>query len=364
MAAADTWRGRGRPLISVVIPVCDVQDELPACLDSVLGQSSGEIEVIAVENGSADRSGQILDGRARQDGRLRVRHEPRTGPGRARNIGLAAAAGEFVWFIDADDVLPPGSMQAVAGQLRQARPDVLVIDYELLYPDGRTGPAPGGRVLRAAPPGSFTIAQYPGLLQHTMTAWSKIFRRGFLDAAGLTFPAGIHEDIPVSCAALLGAGQISVLDRVSYRYRQARPGSFMRTTSSGHFDVFRSYRGVLDQAAKRQADGDPGLTEPLRTALFERAIWHYAAILGTGGRGPGQAGAARLVPGSQRRRFFAMMHADFLAYRPECYRFPGGARGARFRLIERNAYRTYSLLEPVNRLRVRARARTALRAAR
>ena len=215
----------GQPLISVVIPVHDVQDDLPACLDSVLGQSSGEIEVIAVENGSADSSGQILDDRAGQDGRLRVRHEPALGPGRARNLGLAQAAGQYVWFVDADDVLPPGSIPAAADQLRHGRPDVLVVDFELLYPGGRTAAAPGGSALRGAPAGSFTMAQHPGLINHTMTAWSKIIRREFLTSNAISFPAGIHEDIPVTCAVLLGAERISVLDRVCYRYRQARRGA-------------------------------------------------------------------------------------------------------------------------------------------
>ncbi len=59
------------------------------------------------------------------------------------------------------------------------------------------------------------------------------------------------------------------------------------------------------------------------------------------------------MPRGQRHRFFAMMHADFLTYRPGGYRLPAGARGAKLRLIERDAYWTYSLLEPVNRLRVR-----------
>jgi CDP-glycerol glycerophosphotransferase len=186
-----------------------------------------------------------------------------------------------------------------------------------------------------------------------MTAWSKIVRRGFLAAGGIRFPKGIHEDVPVSCAALLGAQRISVLDRACYRYRQARPGSFMAQSTSEHFDVFRSYRGVLDQAAKRQADGDPALTPALRAVLFERAIWHYAAILGTGGWGIGRAGTSGLVPRGEHRRFFAMMSEDFAKYRPEGYRFPAGARGAKLRLIARNAYWRYSLLEPANRLRVR-----------
>ncbi len=82
--------------------------------------------------------------------------------------------------------------------------------------------------------------------------------------------------------------------------------------------------------------------------MFERAIWHYATVLG-GGRLGG------LVPPPRRREFFARMHEEFAARCPPGYRLPPGARGLKFRLIQRGAYRAYAALEPVNRLRVAVR---------
>jgi CDP-glycerol glycerophosphotransferase len=343
----------GSPLISVIIPVYQVRDYLAECLDSILGQQGTDIEVIAVDGGSADGSGDILDARAGQDGRLRVLHLDHIGPGPARNEGLRQATGQYVWFADGDDVLAPGSLEAVAERLRRDAPDLLLIDYEYLFPDGSTGSSPGASLLREVPAGGLTLAQRPGLLSLAMTVWSKIIRREFLLGLQLPFPDGIHEDVPVSCAALLGAGQISVQSRVCYRYRQARRGSFMIQSTEAHFDIFRSYREVFDLMAKRRADGDPAITGPVAAALFERAIWHYTTILGHGGWGIGRIGSSGLVPRRLHHRFFTTMHEDFLKHRPEGYRPPGGARGAKFRLIERNAYWTYSALEPVNRLRVR-----------
>ncbi len=186
-----------------------------------------------------------------------------------------------------------------------------------------------------------------------MTVWSKVIRREFLLGLAQPFPAGIHEDVPVSCAALLSAAKISVSSRVCYQYRQARRGSFMTQGTEAHFDIFRSYREVFDLVAKRQADGDTTITGPVVAALFERAIWHYTTILGKGGWGIGRIGSSGLVPRRLHRRFFTMMHEDFLKYRPDGYRLPGGARGAKFRLIERDAYWSYAVAEPVNRLRVR-----------
>ena len=347
-------------LISVVVPVYGIGDYLPACLDSLLahpaepGPAGPAIEVIAVDDASPDGSGRLLDARAGLDPRLSVLHlASNAGPGHARNIGLARATGRYVWFVDGDDMLPPGALAAVAARLLRDRPDVLLIDYEECYPGGRTRPNPGSSLLCAAPVGTFSLADSPQLINLTMTSWSKLFRRDFLLGLDEPFRPGIHEDIPVTCAALL-AGRISALDRVCYSYRRSRPGSFMTTTTSEHWGVFGAYEEVLDMLRKLTESADPVATAAVQSALFERAIWHYSTVLEAGRHGIGRAGGSGLVPRAERERFFNRMHADFLRYRPSGYRIPGGARGVKFRLIERGSYQTYELLEPVNRLRVAA----------
>ncbi len=326
-----------QPTISVIVPVYAVEEFLEACLDSVMGQAPADIEVIAVDDASPDGCGRILDVRAKEDPRLRVLHlTDNAGPGNARNMGLARAAGEYVWFVDADDLLAGGALAAIAARLEQDRPDVLLIDYEDLYPGGGTGPSPGRALLRAAPAGAFTLAEQPQLIHLTMTSWSKVIRRAFLTGLGVTFPEGIHEDVPLTCAMLLRAGRISALARACYRYRKARPGSFMTTASSAQLRIFRSYEKVFALVA----DADPPPAREVKAAVFERAIWHYTTVL-------------PLVPRAARRQYFRRMHEDFVRYRPAGYRRPPGIRGVKFRLVERNAYGMYSVLEPVNQLRVR-----------
>jgi CDP-glycerol glycerophosphotransferase len=377
------------PLISVVVPVHGVRQYLTACLDSLLGPPGApagpegprpaagpegprpaagpeglSLEVIAVDDASTDGSGGLLDDRAAEDGRLTVVRLARTGgPGNARNTGLARATGAYVWFVDGDDFLPDGALPAVAARLLADRPDVLLIDHEERYPDGSTSPSQGEPVLGTAPDGTFTLADAPRLINLTMTAWSKLFLREFLIGLDEPFRSGIHEDIPVTCAALL-AGRISALDQVCYSYRRSRPGSFMATTSSAHWGVFSAYDEVLEKVRKLADSGDPVATPAVQRAVFERAIWHYSTVFQATAPGAGRAGRTgsrrtALVPRRERRRFFERMHADFLRYRPLGYQLPAGARGAKFRLIERGAFRTYVLLEPVNRMRVAARRRLA-----
>ena len=325
-----------QPTISVVVPVYAVGEYLGACLDSILGQALAGLEVIAVDDASPDDSGRILDARAKEDPRLRVLHlTGNAGPGNARNVGLAEASGEYVWFVDGDDLLADGALAAVVARLGRDRPDVLLIDYEDLYPGGSSGPSPGAALLRGAPAGLFTLAEQPQLIQLTMTSWSKVIRRGFLVGLGVAFAEGIHEDVPVSCATLLGAKRISALARVCYRYRRARPGAFMAARSRAQLRILGSYERVFALADAADSPPDP----QLQAALFERAIWHYTTVL-------------PLVPRADRRQYFRRMHEDFVRYRPAAYQRPHGARGVKFGLVERNAYWTYSALEPFNQLRV------------
>jgi CDP-glycerol glycerophosphotransferase len=313
------------PQISVVIPVHGVEEYLVRCLDSVLSDTGGDIEVIAVNDASPDGCGAILAARA--DSRLRVlTNAAAQGPGKARAQGAAAAAGEYVWFADGDDELAPGALATVSKALTNLHPDLLLLDYENLYPDGTTSPS--GAML--AGPERGTLADHPAWLSLTMTVWSKVFRREFLLALPVSFGPGIHEDVPVSALGLLTAASISPLASVCYRYRRARPGSLMTATSARHFDIFSSYEQIW---AER-----PVLTPPVERALFERAIGHYTTTF-------------PLVPAERRREFFRRMNADFRRWRPAGYTFPPGARGAKLRLVALGNYPAYAAL-------TRARAAT------
>jgi len=314
------------PTVSVIIPVHGVEGYLDQCLDSVLSQEITEI--IAVDDASPDRSSEVLA--AREDPRLRVlRNESAVGPGRAREMGLKEATGEYVWFVDGDDALVEGAVAAVSAELDRLRPDLLVLDYENLYPDGGTGPS-GGRFPAVE---LTTLAGSPGLINLTMTVWSKVFRREFLTGLGVCFGSGIHEDVPVSTAALLAAARIAVLNRVCYRYRRSRRGSFMAAASDRHFDILASYNDIFSERT---------VAPPVRAALFERAMWHYTTVL-------------PLIPRRRQREFFRLITRDFRRWRPAEFTFPPGARGVKLRLVGRGAYRAYRALEPVNKLRLTLR---------
>lgn len=323
------------PLLSVVVPVHQVERYLAACLDSVLAEAGEQVEVIAVDDASPDSSGALLDGYARRDARVRVVHlATNVGLGRARNVGLDRARGDYVWFVDSDDLLPAGSVPAVTGRLAGSRPDVLVVDYAEVHPDGTVTGGSAGTILGPLPaPGR--LARRPELLRLPLatSACTKLVRREFLTEIDLRFPPGWYEDCAFSYPLLLAAERIDTLDRVSYYYRQRGDGAITKSVSSRHFDVFEQYDRMWSWVGKGH--------DHLRPELFRLMIDHLLVIAGNDSR----------LPPDQRRAFFHRVAQEYRRRLPERgYRVPGGAAGLKHRLVRRDAYLAYAVLRQVRRL--------------
>ncbi|MGW3496902.1 bifunctional glycosyltransferase/CDP-glycerol:glycerophosphate glycerophosphotransferase [Streptomyces sp. NPDC001020] len=244
------------PRFSIIVPVFKVQGYLAECLDSVLGQSYADFEVIAVDDCSPDGCGAILDAYAERDARVKVVHLPENvGLGRARNAGMPYATGDFLFFLDSDDTLTPGALRAIADRLDETGtpdgpggadgPDVLVFDYARTYWWGGTRRNALARVLAEAGERTFTAAEYPEILELLMVVWNKVYRRDFVTAHGFRFPPGYYEDTPWTFPTLLSARRIATLDRICVNYRQRRQGNILSTTSRKHFDVHDQYERVF-----------------------------------------------------------------------------------------------------------------------
>ena len=324
------------PMLSVVVPVYRVEAHLAACLDSILAEADDRVEVVPVNDGSPDRSGEILEAYARRDPRVRVVHLPaNTGLGQARNAGLDHATGAYVWFVDGDDTLPPGSLPAVVERLAKTQPDVLVIDHAEVFDDGRIVRAQPDGPLREVPE-PIRLSQRPELLRAAQSACTKIVRRDFLDEIKLRFAPGWYEDSSFSHPLLIAARRIDVLDRVCYYYHQRHAAGITKTVSERHFEVFDQYRRLFDALVT----SDPGSSR-FRPHLFRLMIDHYLVIIGNDYR----------VPRHRRREFFRRMAADYRARLPEGgYDVPTGAARLKHWLVRHGAYRTYAVLRRGHRL--------------
>ncbi|MFE7232959.1 CDP-glycerol glycerophosphotransferase family protein [Streptomyces sp. NPDC001231] len=290
------------PRFSIIVPCFKVQGFLRECLDSVLTQSFGDVEVIAVDDCSPDGSGTILDEYAARDPRVRVLHLPENvGLGRARNAGMPLATGDFLFFLDSDDTLTPGALRAIADRLEETGdPDVLVFDYARTYWWGGTRRNVLAAVLAEAGPGTFTAAEQPRILDLLMVVWNKVYRRDFVEEHGFAFPPGYYEDTPWTFPVLLTARRIATLDRICLYYRQRRQGNILSTTSRKHFDIHDQYERVFTFLGSR-----PELAS-WRPYLHRKMGEHCLDILAKPDR----------LPPSDKAEFFRRTARMFRAHRP------------------------------------------------
>jgi CDP-glycerol glycerophosphotransferase len=343
------------PLISVIVPVYAVQGYLRPCLDSILDQTGTDIEVIAVDDCSPDHCPAVLDEYAARDARLRVLHlDTNVGLGRARNAGLDQARGQYVWFVDSDDWLAPGSLRAVAAKLRQTQPDVLVVDHTRVSWLGSHRLSDGRRLLRELDGAECaTLREETRLLGLLHVAWNKVVRRGFLTSAAIRFDTGWYEDVPFTFPLLVAADRIATLGRVCYHYRRRRQDAITTTRSQRHFEVFDQWARVSERL-----DAMPERSAPFRQEIFRRMMWHLLVV---------QSSASRLPP-QCRPDFFARLSQYYHRYRPAQTADTTAPRLARYdvvrhRLVASNAYRSFRSLRAV-RIGVQRSRRRALRAVR
>ncbi|WP_426569390.1 bifunctional glycosyltransferase/CDP-glycerol:glycerophosphate glycerophosphotransferase [Streptomyces canus] len=332
------------PRFSVIVPAYQVQAYLHECLESVLSQSYPDLEVIAVDDGSPDACGEIIDEFAARDPRVRPLHLPENvGLGPARNAGLVEATGDYVLFLDSDDTLTPDTLEAIAGRLKETgEPDVLVYDYATTDWTGRAERNKFAEHLTEQGPAPFRLEDRPGLLRVLMVAWNKAYRRDFVARTGLTFPPGFYEDTPWTYPALMAAESIATLDRVCVHYRQRRRGSILSTTSRRHFDVFDQYDRVFAFIAER-----PELAR-WRPLMFRRMVDHLTTVFTRPGR----------LPRGTRGEFLRRARAHSRRYRTPGAPVPLRTR-LRHTLVHLGLHRTYRALQAAARLRHRTAKLTA-----
>ncbi|GIF65518.1 hypothetical protein Ais01nite_35530 [Asanoa ishikariensis] len=208
-------------MLSVVVPVHNVARYLDICLESLAAQTHRDIEVVLVDDGSTDGSGDIAAGWAAKDSRFRVVHQANAGLGAARNAGAALATGAYLAFVDADDVLPPYAFEVLVNALEQTGSDFASGNVALLT-DGKLTPSPLHRGTHRETRLAVDPREHRYLVYDRL-ACNKVWRRSFWGET--RFPEGVHyEDIPVTVPLYGRARSVDVIDLPVYYWRQRPAG--------------------------------------------------------------------------------------------------------------------------------------------
>ena len=227
----------GQPLISVIIPVYNVENYLHECVQSVLDQTYQHFEIILSDDGSTDNSGRICDELAAADSRIRVIHEENGGLSMARNRGMKIANGKFIVFIDSDDAIHPQMIERLVNIADNTDSDIVTTKKPIASPEiDWTATNPDAETIKTFK----SEAAVRRFLMRTdnCAAWGKIYRKNVVD--GLSFVPGIINEDEVFLADVYPrCHRFAVSDQL-YCFYRSNPGSLSRTMSSKKFDMVKN----------------------------------------------------------------------------------------------------------------------------
>ena len=211
--------------LSVIVPVYNVEPYLAKCVDSLLGQELSDMEIILVDDGSRDRSGEICERyAAERPDRIRCLRTENGGQGRARNLALPLAQGDYVGFVDSDDWVKPDMYKKLLDRAEETGADIVVCDFLERFSDGTE------RLLPA------NFQDHP--LSSAGSSCNKIFRRALI--GDLRFPEGLwYEDFYFSAVMLLRSKRTEYLHEALYVYRRGQESTMHNNNASKNLDMLR-----------------------------------------------------------------------------------------------------------------------------
>lgn len=246
------------PAISVIVPVFNAEAYLRQCIESVLAQTFTDWQLIIVDDGSTDGSASIYSRFLSVDKRISLISKPNGGLSSARNAGIDAAEGSFLFFLDADDELYPHTLSTLYSIACDTGADITI------------GRAVNTTVKPSAPLTELSFSTIDPhqlcidtLYQKTATdnsACWRLFRRRLFD--GIRFYDGWYEDLEIFHRLLMRARTVAVTDCIVYFYRK-HPGSFIRSWSEGRRDIVSVTQSIIDLYAS-----DPDLLAAAKNRYF------------------------------------------------------------------------------------------------
>jgi len=217
---------QGAELVSVIIPVFNCEQYLTKCLDSVIRQTYRNIEILLVNDGSTDNSGEMCNSYASRDARLQVITTLNSGPASARNAGMKNAGGSLFFFLDADDYIEKDAIEMLVGQYRKSNADIIVGDFnkikEGVHESGHKTVFPESRLLSKDDLVDYTRSylKKPNRFPLFVYSWGRLFNASIIRNNNILFNPDLrtYEDVAFNFEYLKYANGLYFLNRVVYNH--------------------------------------------------------------------------------------------------------------------------------------------------
>ena len=239
-------------MISVLVPVYNVEKYLRRCIDSILAQTYTDYEIVLVDDGSTDQSGRICDEYAAGHNCIRVVHQKNAGLAQVRNVSLSVAQGEYITFVDSDDAIEPKYLEVLMRDLEETGADISICTWSEISDDGtRTELSwdhkEDGLQIWTTQQAVRTLLYQKGIDNNS---WGKLYTRAVLQ--DVIFPAGrVYEDIATTYRIMLKAKRICYRPEALYLYTSNTSGISQSVFSPRRMDLIDMAEGMYADIENR-----------------------------------------------------------------------------------------------------------------
>jgi len=276
--------------LSIVIPVYNVEDYLDECIESITSQINDgrtDIEVVLVDDGSRDSSGIKCDSWSNKKKYINTLHKANGGLSSARNAGLDVAKGEYILFVDSDDRIATGSLDAILKSINESNSDLYFLSGIKFFQNGKREAldVPMDRNCVFQKESTEVIKYISSMTRYPGSACTKAYNRHFLDKNKLRFPSDrrIAEDLGFTLRCLLVANTFDVVEGNFYEYRQNREGSITSNSTSvnkSFWNLSIFLRESIELLSENEKPRRPKDRYALSLVAYEYSVMlvHYCSI--------------------------------------------------------------------------------------
>lgn len=263
------------PKVSVLMPACNVEKYIAECMDSVVSQTLKDIEIICIDDGSKDRTGDILDEYAAKDGRIVVVHKVNTGYGNSMNVALDKAKGEFIGIVETDDFIEPEMFERLYSLAVEKGVDVVKTNYYDYYSDRpekcrKTGTLDIAGMYDVV----FSPEDSPRVFMVAPCIWSGIYRRDLITGNDIRFnetPGASYQDTAFAFKIWACADKVYLTDEAFLHYRRDNESSSVNSPGKvfSICDEYDEIERFIRERGKTQF-------EDVKNAIkFNQYRWNY-----------------------------------------------------------------------------------------
>ncbi len=257
------------PLISVIVPIYNVEKYLPECLESIINQSYKNLEILLIDDGSTDRCGEICKSYAKKDKRIFIISQTNQGLSEARNVGIRNAKGKYLYFADSDDYLALDAIEMLYQAAVSTSSDLTIAGHTVVY-EGKgleVFKEPYGKSPLSAKD-AIEIGLYDKGIE--FSAWNKLYHQKLFK--NITFPKRrLFEDVATVYKCMLKSNKIAIIHQSLYFYRKRNDSISNRKFDPSKMDLIVSTEEMCQEILKKYPD--------LEKACQRRQMFAYLSTL-------------------------------------------------------------------------------------